>query len=57
MKKYGVDYLKKILLTVLVVLCLTGCKKDDKRDYRAELIEYNTNLTKYVLTADRKSVV
>ena len=44
--------MKKILIMILGLLCLVGCKKDEDRDFKTELIKYNTELSKYVLEAD-----
>ena len=51
--------MKKILLVLVFGLLLFTCvacdKKDDK-DYKKELIEYSSNLTKYSLEAQMKVV-
>ncbi len=44
--------MKKVLIGILMMLCLVGCDKDENRDFKAELIEYNTKLTNYVLEAE-----
>ena len=48
--------MKKILICVLFLFCLTSCDKDDKKDYKKELVEYSSNLTKYSLEAQMKVV-
>ena len=48
--------MKKILICVLFLFCLTSCDKEDKRDYKKELVEYSSNLTKYSLEAQMQVV-
>lgn len=43
--------MKKILICVLLLFCLTACSKEDNKDYKKELLEYSSNLTKYELEA------
>ena len=37
--------MKKILICVLFLFCLTSCDKEDSKDYKKELIQYTSNLT------------
>ena len=48
--------MKKILICVLFLFCLMSCDKEDSKDYKKELIEYTSNLTKYNLEAQMKVV-
>ena len=48
--------MKKLLICVLFLFCLTSCDKEDKKDYKKELIEYSSNLTKYSLEAQMQVV-
>ena len=48
--------MKKILICVLFLFCLTSCDKEDKTDYKKELIEHSSNLTKYSLEAQMQVV-
>ena len=48
--------MKKILICVLFLFCLTSCDKEDSKDYKKELIQYTSNLTKYSLEAQMKVV-
>ena len=48
--------MKKILICVLFLFCLTACDKEDNKDYKKELIQYTSNLTKYNLEAQMKVV-
>ena len=48
--------MKKILICVLFLFCLTSCDKEDKTDYKKELIERSSNITKYSLEAQMQVV-
>ena len=48
--------MKKLLICVLFLFCLTSCDKEDKKDYKKELTEYSSSLTKYSLEAQMKVV-
>lgn len=48
--------MKKILICVLFLFCLTSCDKEDKTDYKKELLEFSSNLTKYSLEAQMQVV-
>ena len=48
--------MKKILICILLLFCLTACDKEDSKDYKKELIEYSSKLTKYSLDAQMKVV-
>ena len=48
--------MKKILICVLFLFCLSSCSKEDKTDYKKELIEHSSNLTKYSLEAQMQVV-
>ena len=48
--------MKKILICVLFLFCLSSCNKEDKTDYKKELIEHSSNLTKYSLEAQMQVV-
>ena len=48
--------MKKILICILLLFCLTACDKEDSKDYKKELIEYSSKLTK-LLTEKLKGVI
>lgn len=48
--------MKKILICVLFVFCLVACDKNDDKDYKKELVEYSSEITKYTLDAEMKVV-
>lgn len=48
--------MKRILICVLFLFCLTSCDKKDDKDYKKEIINYSSNLTKYELEAQMKVV-
>ena len=48
--------MKKILICVLFLFCLTSCDKEDKTDYKKELIEHSSKITKYSLDAQMQVV-
>ena len=48
--------MKKILICVLLLFCLTSCSKEDKKDYKKEVVDYSSNLTKYELEAQMEVV-
>lgn len=48
--------MKKILICVLFLFCLTSCDKEDSKDYKKELTEFSSELTKYSLEAQMKVV-
>ena len=48
--------MKKILICILMLFCLTACDKEDSKDYKKELTEYSSKLTKYSLDAQMKVV-
>ena len=48
--------MKKLLICVLFLFCLTSCDKEDDKDYKKELTEYSSSLTKYSLEAQMKVV-
>lgn len=48
--------MKKILICVLLLFCLTSCDKTDDKDYKKELVDYSSALTKYSLEAQMKVV-
>ena len=48
--------MKRILICVLFLFCLTACDKKDSKNYKEEFIEYSSSLTKYHLEAQMKVV-
>ena len=48
--------MKKILICILLLFCLTACDKEDSKDYKKELVDYSSKLTKYSLDAQMKVV-
>ena len=48
--------MKKLLICVLFLFCLTSCDKEDNKDYKKELTEFSAGLTKYSLEAQMKVV-
>ena len=48
--------MKKILICILFIFCLTACDKKDNKDYKEEIIDYSSKLTKYQLEAQMKVV-
>lgn len=48
--------MKKILICVLFAFCLIGCDKKDDKNYKEEIIDYSSKLTKYQLEAQMKVV-
>lgn len=44
--------MKKFIICLLMLLCLCGCKKGDKVDYKQKVVDFNNGLTQYVLEAE-----
>ena len=48
--------MKRLIICALLLLCLVSCDKEDKKNYKEELISYSSKLDEYQLKA-RMNVV